>query len=110
MGMTDTSVEVQCPVITLVNSWDRTSLGRCEGKVVVGLVWEPPDPHYGADADGNRGMYVAGYWSVGDIPPKCDVCGFEFTPAGIQQIEKDAAEQAESFDIDPRWDGPDDDE
>lgn len=26
------------------------------------MTYEPADPHYGADADGNRGMYVSAYW------------------------------------------------
>ncbi len=57
----------------------------CEGQVVVEVEFEPGDPNYGADADGRRGVAVAGYWSataadtcslghVLDADAKSDVC------------------------------------
>lgn len=80
----------------------------CPGVVLVDLEWEDPDPSYGADADGNRGMYVAGYWS-GEAEDTCSA-GHTFTPQEREDIATDAAndqpEPEEEY-----WgpDGPDDD-
>lgn len=91
-------VEVQCPVI-LTDSGDAhgTSSRRCEGGLLVGLTWEPGESNWGADADGNRGIYVPGFWVPSEIPDKCDTCGFVFTDAGKEQIDKEAMEKAESL-------------
>lgn len=78
----------------------------CEGKVSVTLEYEPPDPHYGADADGNRGMYVAGYWD-GTAADTCTL-GHKLTVAETDVIEYGAVHDAIS-DPEDEYYGPDSD-
>lgn len=104
--MTDRTVEVQCPVeIADTGDSHGTSSVQCDGTLQVEMTWEPPDPHYGMDADGNRGTYVSGYWAMSDHPLECEVCSTTFNAAQLQQIEDAAA--AESFDSPDDYDGPD---
>lgn len=109
------TVEVPCPV-TISDSGDHHGLGlrTCHGNVLVEVAWEPADPNFGADADGNRGMYVPGFWAVATIPDKCDVCGFEFTVAGKETIEREAQKIADELppadEEDDRLDEPEYDE
>lgn len=66
----------------------------CNAEVDVDIDVEPPDPNYGADRDGNRGVYMPG--SVGidqSAPDKCPECGYEYTKEEKQQIEDDWNEQ-----------------
>ncbi len=51
--------------------------------------YEPADPNYGADADGNRGMYVAGYWS-GSCDDSCSE-GHTLTADEQEQVNTEAA-------------------
>ena len=39
----------------------------CGAELKISASWEPADPNYGADADGNRGMYIPGYYSLEDV-------------------------------------------
>ncbi len=82
---------------------------ECEGAVAVALEWEPADPSYGADADGNRGVYVRGYWSASVAGNACSL-GHVLHAAEVAEIEKDAADNAPSDDEDEYYgpDGPDD--
>lgn len=79
----------------------------CEGEVVVSLEYEPADPDYGADADGNRGIYVRGYWTMYGADPVCST-GHTLTA----EEQKEIIEQAESADEEEQgcgdyYDGPD---
>lgn len=74
-------VEVPCPVEGCTGPD-----GALEpGVVVVELEWEPADHHYGADADGNRGVYVPGYWYDVETSATCSK-GCELT-----ERDRDAA-------------------
>lgn len=42
----------------------------CRGTVAVPAEWEPGE-WYGADADGHRAVWRAGYWTVGAVPARC---------------------------------------
>ncbi len=67
------------------------------------LEWEPPDPSYGADADGNRGMYLRGYWDA-QVSDAC-TAGHALTQREREDIEQDAIDnQADPAD---EYDGPD---
>ncbi len=81
----------------------------CEGKVLVTLEYEPPDNNYGADADGNRGTYVGGYW----IAFGSGACSLGHTLSGDEEaaIEQDAVDNAPNQYEDEYYgpDGPDDD-
>lgn len=79
----------------------------CDGKVTVVLDYEPADPHYGADADGNRSMYVAGYW-YGTADDTCTL-GHKLTAEEMKDIEEDAVKNVPEPE-DEYWgpDGPDD--
>ena len=85
---------------------------ECELELNVG--YEPPDYNYGADADGNRGMYVAGYaYLEYEVPAVCPTCKHEFDPEELKALE-DAAEKAikdaGKDDVEPDYDDYYDDE
>ncbi len=83
--------------------------GDCMGLVTVTLEWEAPESNYGADADGNRGIYVAGYWSA-DVADTCSLgCIGGWTEKEVADFEHDAISDAptrddadDRFDEDPR--------
>lgn len=80
----------------------------CEGIVDARLDWEPADPHYGADADGNRGMYVRGYWTA-DTGPSCSEGHVFFADERVALDERSAAEVNDEEPED-NYDGPDEDD
>lgn len=47
---------------------------------------EPADPHYGADADGNRGMYVGPYLLEPDPPTVCPKCKAEYDDDDLDNL------------------------
>lgn len=75
---------IDCPRDDLDNE-------ACEGTVAVECEYEPGDNNYGADADGNRGVRVRGYWSC-SAASKCTK-GHELTADEIRQCEEDAEEE-----------------
>ncbi len=80
---------------------------ECEGVVKVELEYEPPDSMYGADADGNRGIAVRGYWTA-DAVTACSL-GHELTDKEGDALRKEAEEDAGSYDPTDDYDGPDTD-
>lgn len=81
----------------------------CDGEMEVELSWEDPDPSFGQDADGNRGVYVPGYWygpAAGDkdFPEVCST-GHVFSVYEKIEIEVSIIESAET----ESGDDPDDD-
>lgn len=67
-----------------------------EGEVAVGLDWEPEDRSYGADADGRRGVYVAGYWYAAEVAETCSE-GCTLTPEQYADAERRAAREARDY-------------
>lgn len=55
------------------------SCTSCDTEFQIELEWEPGDSNYGADADGNRGISVPGYFYVDVCPSHCPGCGEEIT-------------------------------
>ncbi len=76
---------------------------ECEGTVKVTLEWEPPESNYGADADGNRGMYVAGYWCA--YPDELCSLWHTLTDDERDSIGQDA--EANAGEADEEYSGPD---
>lgn len=71
---------------------------ECETEFEVEADVEPSDPSYGADADGNRGMYIPAYVIEPDNV-YCPSCGGDCT--------KQAQQAAENYEF-PAWpDEPD---
>lgn len=74
--------------------------------MAVTLEYEPGDNNYGADADGNRGIYVRGYWS-GTAADACTL-GHTLTPKEQSELQEQAGYEAGSVDWgDDEYDGPD---
>lgn len=79
------SVYLSCPHATgdCIHPDDEPCPVMCgtgEDSIEITLAYEKPDYNYGADADGNRGIYVAGYWYPEDsVPEHCPACGTQFT-------------------------------
>ncbi len=79
----------------------------CEGEVAVTLEWEPADWNYGADADGNRGMYVRGYYWSAATGPSCSE-GHVFFADERVVLDKVAADEAgDYYAIEDEYDSPD---
>lgn len=74
----------------------------CESEIEVECEVEPADPSYGADADGNRGMYVGAYvqWDEDWIPPACPE-GHTFTDEERKELAKDLESKANDYDLSP---------
>lgn len=74
----------------------------------VELGYEPGESNYGADADGNRGISIPGFFGVeGEIPTKCDECGHEFTMEELESLRKEADEKARDYEYEPDPPEPD---
>jgi hypothetical protein len=57
--------------------------------------YEPGESNYGADADGNRGISISGYWGTDDeAPHKCEKCGKGFTNEERAEIEEQMRQKA----------------
>jgi hypothetical protein len=58
-------IEIECPY--------------CHEAIRCDIEIEPADPHYGADADGNRSIYVYAYaYLTDDEPTECPHCKVDF--------------------------------
>jgi hypothetical protein len=82
----------------------------CTEEIAVNLDWEPGESNWGADADGNRGIYVAGYFYPCDDPPeKCARCGHFYTEEEKEEINKLMEQKAEKYteDYEPDYPEPD---
>ena len=78
----------------------------CEAELEVELAWEPADRNYGADADGNRGVYVPGYWYFETSPPEtCPECGYTYTAEEYAKLEAQAEKEAREYTDDGGYDG-----
>lgn len=82
---------------------------ECEADVEVELAYEPPDPNYGADADGRRGIYVSGYFYVESIADTC-AKGHVLTGEEEADVERRAEKEARDYEPEDTRDyEPDDD-
>jgi hypothetical protein len=75
----------------------------CEGRIALSIAYEPPDPSYGADADGNRGIYVPGFYYAEYTGEECTK-GCKFDRSHDAALEARAAMTIEGIeeDDDPR--------
>jgi len=108
------TIEINCPRMTyrcIELDGCITSEGEedCEGQVSTLMEWEPGDPNYGADADGNRGVCVQGYWTA-DPAATCSE-GHVLSKSETAAVVKEA-EDYESSKGDPEdeYYGPDADD
>lgn len=83
-------IEYSCPVC---EEDSTTQEENRESTITVQVGYEPPDPSYGADADGRRGTYIPGYFYAENIVP-C-VYKHELSTEVRQQYFKLAIEDAE---------------
>lgn len=82
--MVDHTITLDCPV------------EECGTDFTVELYYEPGDSNYGADADGNRGMYVPGYWYPDEMPACCPN-GHVFSPEELKALDKTATALADEY-------------
>ncbi len=87
-----------------MNVTENCPYDGCQGEVSVELEYEPADPNHGADANGNRGIYVAGSWSA----TVADTCsrGCALDADAVSDVSKDAIWQGER-DREDEYYGPD---
>lgn len=96
--------------ITLACHHEMPDGTPCEADVEVTLGYEPDDPNYGADADGNRGIYVHGGFYVECIADRCEA-GHEFTAEEAQELCRRADQAAQDYEPEDTRDyEPDDDD
>ena len=81
-------VVVKCPV------------PNCTYEHILETEIEPADPHYGADADGNRGMYVAAGPLIPDTPSICPECHTEYSVEDMEQLAAEIEKQCEAWEPD----------
>lgn len=77
----------------------------CDGTVRLNMEWEAPESNWGADADGNRGIYVAGHWNAYVQGNMCSK-GHVLYPDEMMVIEQTAMDDAMQ-EMDDEYDGPD---
>jgi hypothetical protein len=66
--------------VSLEHEDARDESKLCDAEFSLDLQYEEGDAAYGADADGNRGINVPGYFEwCGEIPDKCSECGHVYT-------------------------------
>lgn len=85
--------------------WVSEGGEECDGNILVELEWIPGEI-YGSDADGNRGIWIDGYWSWTNV---ADVCTKGHKVIDSEQYGDVAAGQLTNrsgFD----YDGPDTEE
>lgn len=85
-------VEAVCPRETA----DGTP---CEAPIRFELDYEQADPHWGADADGNRGMYVPGYWYLASVTPQQCPKGHDLTEDEQKGLEAEAESMAKYYEV-----------
>ena len=77
---------------------------QCGEEFEVGLYVEPDEPNYGADADGNRGVFMAGYLECEEYPETCPHCGYTLTEGDVEAITEHFTDVLRERDA---YDGPD---
>jgi len=74
----------------------------CVDEIEVNLEYEPGEANYGADADGNRGISIPGYFYTEDSAPlKCEECGHIYTDAERQEIQTKMEKAANEYEYEP---------
>lgn len=95
--MSTTTLKLRC----FEGNRDDESECLCRAEVDIRIDITPPDPNYGADRDGNRGIYVGGSVELDDSAPlKCPECGYVYTDDERKQIERDWQEQLDNWSFD----------
>jgi hypothetical protein len=80
----------------------------CEDTIEIELEYEPGDSNYGADADGNRGISVAGFFTaITEAPDKCEECGHIYSEEEKSSILREMEKKAEGYE--PDYAGPEED-
>lgn len=70
----------------------------CQHEIEVELGYEEGDSSYGADADGNRGISVPGYFYPAEDPPeKCSECEHCYSTEEKEEINKLMEKAADSY-------------
>jgi hypothetical protein len=69
----------------------------CQAEMEVGATVCPAESNWGADADGNRGIYVPAYIEEWDTPTKCEDCGVEYNEEQLEQLNKQLLSAAENY-------------
>jgi hypothetical protein len=73
----------------------------CEDTIEIELEYEPGESNYGADADGNRGISVSGYfYSDTEAPLKCEECGHIYSDEERADIQKEINKKCENYERD----------
>lgn len=74
----------------------------CCVEIEVPLEYEPGEANYGADADGNRGIYIPGGFYADFSPPeKCDECGHVYTTDELKSLSDEADKKASEYVYEP---------
>jgi hypothetical protein len=68
---------------------------ECGHEMGLIVAYEPPDPNYGADRDGNRGVFLPGRWVVEDTEPCVNGC--EITPEDLDCLAELVQDDAEDL-------------
>lgn len=78
-----------------------------EDAITFTLAWEEGDSNYGADADGNRGISVPGYFYLDDGDPTKQSCSCKLTSEQYAALHTEAKTRAEKYSEEAMRDEPD---
>jgi hypothetical protein len=86
--------------VSLEHEDARDESKLCDAEFSLDLQYEEGDAAYGADADGNRGINVPGYFEwCGEIPDKCSECGHVYTEDEKEELHKLATQKAGEYEL-----------
>ena len=88
------SITVFCP------GW-KNSDDQCETEIELECEVEPADPNYGADADGNRGIYVGPHIVRPDPPKSCSVCNNTYDKDQLKDLERQIEQECCDYSYEP---------
>lgn len=92
--MSDVTITVNCPVE------DDDGIRTCEAEIEVQCEGVPGE-NYGADADGNRGMWIPPHIEPGSPPDKCPECGTVYDKEQLKVLEEAIEQACRDYTIDP---------
>lgn len=89
--------------ISLDHDDPRKQDATCDAEIELGLDYTPGEMH-GSDADGNRGVWHAGYYEwLGEIPATCTECGHVYTEEEKERLAKEATQKSDEYDDTPDY-------
>ena len=89
------------PSITVFCPGFKNSDTQCEEEIELECGVDPGDSNYGADADGNRGMYVGPSLIEPNPPSSCSICHETYNEDQLADLKKQIAQEVADYRYEP---------